>query len=107
MIQRQKKKIVLYQPKQVDDSLGVESSKDMLPLELMTIAAFPLEDGFDVKIIDGSLYNGTEGHERFIHEADGALMVGTTAILGFMVTENALFFIFLFGMTSGVSVVET
>lgn len=27
--------------------------------------------------------------------------------LGFMVTENALFFIFLFGMTSGVSVVET
>ena len=42
------------------------------------------------KIIDGSLYNGTEGHERFIHEADGALMVGTTAILGFMVTDSWL-----------------
>ena len=49
MIQRQKKKIVLYQPKQVDDSLE-SSRKDMLPLELMTIAAFPLQDGFEVKI---------------------------------------------------------
>ena len=90
MIQRQKKKIVLYQPKQVDDSLGVESSKDMLPLELMTISAFPLEDGFDVRIVDGSLYSGTEGHERFVQEAEGALMVGTTAILGYMVTDGWL-----------------
>jgi radical SAM superfamily enzyme YgiQ (UPF0313 family) len=88
MIQRQKKKIVLYQPKQVDDTLGMESSKDMLPLELMTIAAFPLEDGYDVKIVDGSLYNGTEGHERFAQEAEGAMMVGTTAILGYMVTDS-------------------
>ena len=38
MIQR-KKKIVLYQPKQVDDSRGVESSKDMIPLEMLTIGA--------------------------------------------------------------------
>ena len=90
MIQRQKKKIVLYQPKQVDDTLGVESSKDMLPLELMTIAAFPLEDGYDVKIIDGSLYKGADGHKRFAEEADGAMMVGTTAILGYMVTDSWL-----------------
>ena len=88
MIQSAKKKIVLYQPKQVDDSLGVESSKDMLPLELLTIAAFPLEDGFDVRIVDGSLYSGTEGHERFAEEAEGALLVATTAILGYMVTDS-------------------
>ena len=61
MIQTAKKKIVLYQPKQVDDSLGVESSKDMLPLELLTISAFPLQDGYEIKIVDGSLYGGT-GH---------------------------------------------
>ncbi|MEZ6014338.1 MAG: radical SAM protein [Planctomycetota bacterium] len=89
MIQR-KKKIVLYQPKQVDETLGVESSKDMLPLEMMTIAAFPLEDGYDVEIIDGSLYRGTEGHERFAAAAEGALLVATTAILGYMVTDSWL-----------------
>ncbi|MEL6430285.1 MAG: radical SAM protein [Planctomycetota bacterium] len=90
MIQSAKKKIVLYQPKQVDDSLGVQSSKDMLPLELLTIAAFPLQDGYDVRIVDGSLFSGTEGHERFAQEAEGAMMVATTAILGYMVTDSWL-----------------
>lgn len=90
MIQTNKKKIVLYQPKQVDDSLGVESSKDMLPLELLTISAFPLQDGYDVRIIDGSLYTGTDGHDRFVEEAEGAMMVATTAILGYMVTDSWL-----------------
>ena len=90
MIQSAKKKIVLYQPKQVDDSLGVQSSKDMLPLELLTIAAFPLQDGYDVRSVDGSLFSGTEGHERFAQEAEGAMMVATTAILGYMVTDSWL-----------------
>lgn len=36
------KKIVLYQPQQVDTRLGPDSSKDLLPLEMLTIAAFPL-----------------------------------------------------------------
>ena len=90
MIQTAKKKIVLYQPKQVDDSLGVESSKDMLPLELLTISAFPLQDGYEIKIVDGSLYGGTEGHKRFAEESDGAMLVATTAILGYMVTDSWL-----------------
>ncbi len=87
MIQR-KKKIVLYQPKQVDDSRGVESSKDMIPLEMLTIAAYPLQDGYDVEIIDGSLYRGDEGHERFLAACEGAMMVATTGILGYMVTDG-------------------
>ncbi|MEC8496070.1 MAG: cobalamin-dependent protein, partial [Planctomycetota bacterium] len=90
MIQTAKKKIVLYQPKQVDDSLGVESSKDMLPLELLTISAFTLQDGYEIKIVDGSLYGGTEGHKRFAEESDGAMLVATTAILGYMVTDSWL-----------------
>jgi anaerobic magnesium-protoporphyrin IX monomethyl ester cyclase len=87
MIQR-KKKIVLYQPKQVDDSRGVESSKDMIPLEMLTIAAYPLQDGYDIEIVDGSLYRGEEGHERFLAACEGAMMVATTGILGYMVTDG-------------------
>jgi len=89
MIQR-KKKIVLYQPKQVDETLGVESSKDMLPLEMMTIAAFPLQDGYDVRIVDGSLYRGTAGHDRLVQECEDAFLVATTCILGYMVTDSWL-----------------
>ena len=89
MIQR-KKKIVLYQPKQVDDSLGAESCKDMLPLEMLTIAAYPIADGYDVQIVDGSLYTGTAGHDALLEACDGAMMVATTGILGYMVTDGYL-----------------
>ncbi|MFT7680358.1 MAG: anaerobic magnesium-protoporphyrin IX monomethyl ester cyclase, partial [Planctomycetota bacterium] len=87
MIQR-KKKIVLYQPKQVDDSLGAESSKDMLPLELLTIAAYPLADGYDIEIIDGSLYYGDAGHRALLEACEGAMLVATTGILGYMVNDG-------------------
>ncbi|HPF15621.1 MAG: B12-binding domain-containing radical SAM protein [Planctomycetes bacterium] len=87
MIQR-KKKIVLYQPKQVDETLGLESSKDMLPLEMLTIAAFPLEDGYDVVIVDGSLFAGDAGHRRLLEECEDAMLVATTGILGYMVNDG-------------------
>jgi len=87
MIQR-KKKIVLYQPKQVDETLGLESSKDMLPLECLTIAAYPLAEGFQVEILDGSLYRGDEGHRKLIELCEGAMLVGTTGILGYMVNDG-------------------
>lgn len=89
MIQR-KKKIVLYQPKQVDETLGLPSSKDMLPLEMLAISAFPLQDGYDVEIIDGSLYDGDEGHERLLAACEGAMLYATTGILGFMVVDGWL-----------------
>jgi hypothetical protein len=50
-----KKKIVLYQPQQVDESLGLPSSKDLLPLEMLTISAWPIHDGYEVVIIDASI----------------------------------------------------
>ncbi len=89
MIQR-KKKIVLYQPKQVDETLGLPSSKDMLPLEMLAIAAFPLQDGYEVVIIDGSLHDGEEGHKKLVEACDGAMLYGTTGILGFMVVDGWL-----------------
>ncbi|MDA1265752.1 MAG: radical SAM protein [Planctomycetota bacterium] len=89
MIQR-KKKIVLYQPKQIDETLGGQSSKDMLPLELLTISAYPLQDGYEIEIIDGSLYEGDMGHRVLRDACEGALMVATTGILGYMVTDGWL-----------------
>ena len=87
MIQR-KKKIVLYQPQQVDQSLGLPSSKDMLPLEMITIAAYPLQDGYEVEIIDGSLYSEEEALRRVLAACEGAMMYGTTGILGYMITDG-------------------
>ena len=89
MIQR-KKKIVLYQPQQVDESLGLPSSKDLLPLELLTISAFPVADGYEVEIIDGSLYSPEEAHRRVLEACEGAMLYATTGILGFMVTDGWL-----------------
>ena len=87
MIQR-KKKIVLYQPKQVDETLGLESSKDMLPLEMLTIAAYPDQEGYEVLIIDGSLYRGESGHKALVDACEGAMLVATTGILGYMVNDG-------------------
>ena len=85
---RRTKKIVLYQPQQVDESLGLPSSKDMLPLEMLTISAFPLQDGYEIVIVDGSLYSAEEAHRRVVEACEGALLFGTTGILGYMVTDG-------------------
>ena len=87
MIQR-KKKIVLYQPKQVNEKLGLESSKDLLPLECLTISSYPIEDGYEVQIVDGSLYTGDAGHKVLLDACEGAMLVGTTGILGYMVNDG-------------------
>ena len=90
MIQRRKKKkIVLYQPQQVDAALGRESSKDMLPLESMAIAAWPLKDGFEVVIIDGSIEADREhAHRKVVEACEDAVLFGSTGILGFMVKDS-------------------
>jgi len=87
MIQRSKGKIVLYQPQQVDASLGKPSSKDMLPLECLSIAAYADKDGYEVVIIDGSLLHQAEAHRRVVEACEGALLYATTGILGFMVKD--------------------
>ncbi len=90
MIQRSKGKIVLYQPQQVDASLGAESSKDMLPLECLAIAAEPLAQGYEVVIVDGSLYDQETAHRMVLEACEGAMLYGTTGILGFMVKDAYL-----------------
>ncbi|MCC7013056.1 MAG: B12-binding domain-containing radical SAM protein [Planctomycetes bacterium] len=83
-----KKKIVLYQPQQVDASIGPPASGDMLPLEMLTIGAFPDREGYQVVIVDGSLYTPEEAHRRVVEACEGALLYATTGILGYMVTDG-------------------
>ena len=83
-----KKKIVLYQPQQVDTSIGPPCSGDMLPLELLTVSAFPVEDGYEVVIVDGHLYDIEEGHRRLLEACEGAMLYATTGILGYMVYDG-------------------
>jgi len=82
------KKIVLYQPQQVDTSLGPQGTRDLLPLEMLTISAFPVQDGYEVQIIDGSLYTPEEAHRRVVEACEGAMLYATTGILGYMVTDG-------------------
>ena len=90
MIQAKRGKIVLYQPQQVDARLGARSSGDMLPLEMLQIAAWPDANGYQVVIIDGSLYDQETAHRMVVEACNGAILYGVTGILGFMVKDGWL-----------------
>lgn len=81
-------KIVLYQPQQTNKRQGLQSSMDMIPLELMHIAAYPIQDGHEVVVIDGSLYDQDEAHRRVVEACEGAGLFGTTGILGWQVSDG-------------------
>ena len=66
-----RKKIVLYSPQLADVTRGYPSGKDVLPLPVLTIAAWPLADGYDVVIVDGSLTSQEEAHRRVLEACDG------------------------------------
>ncbi|MEZ5980123.1 MAG: radical SAM protein [Planctomycetota bacterium] len=59
----------------------------MIPLEMMHIASFPIADGHEVVLIDGSLYDQDEAHRRVVEACEGATIFGTTGILGWMVAD--------------------
>ncbi len=87
-VRARKRRIVLYFPKLVDESQGVVSSKHHLPLSLLTIAGWPDRDGYEVCVIDGNLYSGDNQAHGIVAEAcDGALLYGTTGILGYQVAD--------------------
>ncbi len=81
-------RIVLYQPQQVNQDLGQFTSYDMLPLEMLRIAGFPVVDGHEVIVLDASLYSHEEAHRRALELCEGAHIFATTAILGFMVADG-------------------
>ena len=81
-------RIVLYQPQQVNQRIGHQGSFDMLPLEMLHIAAIPVHRGYDVQIIDASLYSIEEGHRLALEASADADIFGITAILGYMVRDG-------------------
>jgi len=84
---RKRAKLVLYFPKQSDPALGLEAGRDLLPLSLLTIAGLPDRDGYEVVLIDGNLYPEAEALRRVVEACEGALLYGTTGILGYQVAD--------------------
>jgi anaerobic magnesium-protoporphyrin IX monomethyl ester cyclase len=81
--------IVLYYARLADSETGPPSGKDVLPLSVLTIAAWPHRDGHDVVILDGNLFETeAEAHAAVVDACDGATIFGTTAILGHQVSDG-------------------
>jgi len=81
-------KIVLYQPQQTNKRVHGQSNLDMLPLELIHIAGYPVQAGHECVVIDGSLYEQADAHQRVLEACDGAAIFATTGILGWMVSDG-------------------
>ena len=87
MIQQRKKRIVLFLPHRADPDEGVRVAADLLPLELLQIAALPEANGFEVHIVDAMVH---EDYMRRLEElCDGALLFASSCILGFQVAHGA------------------
>src|SRR5690349_9592610 len=80
---RSPRKIVLYSPQSASNPRPPNSRwRDELPLSMLTLAAWPLADGFEVVLVDGSRFTREEAHRRVVEACDGALLYATTGILG-------------------------
>ena len=83
----QSKRVVLFLPHRADPEQGVRVSADLLPLELLQIAIGPVEDGYDVHVVDAMVHDDYE--QRLMELCDGALCFASSCILGFQVTHGA------------------
>jgi radical SAM superfamily enzyme YgiQ (UPF0313 family) len=86
MIQR-KRRIVLFLPHRADPEEGVRVAADLLPLELLQIAAIPDKAGYEVHIVDAMVHE--DYLERLFELCDGALLFASSCILGFQVAHGA------------------
>ena len=87
MILQKKKRIVLFLPHRADPDQGVRVSADLLPLELLQIAGYPDREGYEVVIVDAMVHE--DYMERLMELCDGALLFGSSCILGFQVAHGA------------------
>jgi anaerobic magnesium-protoporphyrin IX monomethyl ester cyclase len=86
MTQR-KKRIVLFLPLRADPATGVRVSADLLPLEMLQISTFPDRDGYEVVIVDSMVCD--DHLDQLMELCDGALLFGSSCILGFQVAHGA------------------
>ena len=85
-----KSRIVLYQSMAKDPSTGHYPSFDQLPLEMLHVGAIPDREGYEVVIIDANLYPQDVAHRMAVDACEGALIFGTTSIMGYMVWDGHL-----------------
>ena len=65
----------------------VDVAADLLPLELLQIAAIPDKAGYEVHIVDAMVHE--DYLERLFELCDGALLFASSCILGFQVAHGA------------------
>ncbi len=84
-----KGRVVLYYPRLSDTTHNPPAGKDILPIALLSIAAWPHHDGYEVVIIDGNLFDNAEQAHRHVAQAcANALVFGVTGIVGFQVADG-------------------
>ncbi len=83
-----KPKVVLFLPSRVDPEIGDLPSADLLPLELLHIAAPAEEAGWEVVVIDAMTEPDYEA--QVIEACEGATVFGSSAILGYQVWDGAV-----------------
>jgi radical SAM superfamily enzyme YgiQ (UPF0313 family) len=86
MIQK-KKRLVLFLPHRADPAQGVRVSADLTPLELLQIAGFPDQNGYECVIIDAMA--DPDYMARIEEACDGALLFASSCILGYQVAHGA------------------
>lgn len=74
---RGRKKIVLFHPPRLP---GKYRTEGRLPLELLSISGLPMQHGFEIVLIDGSIE--PDYQRRIAEEAEDALCVGLFCIIG-------------------------
>jgi radical SAM superfamily enzyme YgiQ (UPF0313 family) len=79
-------RIVLLLPRRGDPARAEAYSADLLPNELLQVAAGPAAEGYEVVLIDAMVDHDYE--RRLLEACEGALCVGMSAILGFQVTDG-------------------
>ncbi len=86
------KRIVLYYPQQWANAREPPFCRftQEMPLALLAIAAWPLRDGYEVVLIDGSRMTARQAHQRVVDACAGALLYATTGILGQQITDGLL-----------------
>ena len=85
---RPDRRIVLYYPCLSDTRRRPPARKDVLPLSVLAIAGGPIEDGYEVVLVDGNLSEDPgQAHRRVLDACEGAFVFGATGILGNQVAD--------------------
>lgn len=83
------RKIVLYYPQSACNPKPPNTRwSDELPLSVLTIAAWPLADGFEIVLVDGTRYTREEAHRRVVEACKDALLFGSTGMIGPQVRDG-------------------